>query len=104
MERRVYWGGVILLLVALLTGRSEGHTAARLCRMYGVTRITLNRWLRYFHEIFPTTTAWRLLQGRLCPPVQPGAVGELIDRFKSPRGDPQDALVACLLALQVGLA
>lgn len=104
MERRVYWGGVILVLVALRAGRSEGYTAARLCRMYGVTRITLIRWLRYFHEIFPTTTARRLLQGRLCPSLQPGAIGELIDRFTSPRGDPQDALVACLLALRVGPA
>jgi hypothetical protein len=101
--RRVYWGGVILVLTALREGRIKGCTAARLARLYGVTRPTLRRWLRYFHEIFPTTAAWRLLCARLLPPVRPGAIGELIDRFVQARGDPQDGLVACLMALRTGI-
>lgn len=101
--RRVYWGGVILVLTALREGRTKGCTAARLMRLYGVTRPTLARWLRYFHEIFPATDAWLQLRARLWPPVRPGAVGELLGRFMQIRGDPQDGLVACLLALRAGI-
>ena len=99
----MYWGGVILVLTALREGRTKGCTAARLAQLFGVTRPTLRRWLRYFHEIFPTTVAWRLLSARLCPPVRPGAIGELIGRFVQARGDPQDALVSCLMALRAGI-
>lgn len=99
----MYWGGVILVLTALREGRIKGCTAARLAQLFGVTRPTLRRWLRYFHEIFPTTAAWRLLCGRLWPPVQPGAIGELIGRFVQARGDPQDGLVTCLMALRTGI-
>jgi hypothetical protein len=101
--RRVYWGGVILVLAALREGRVKGCTAARIAQLYGVTRPTLSRWLRYFHEIFPTTNAWRLLRARLWPPLRPGAIGELLGRFVQIRGDPQGGLVAFLLALRVGI-
>jgi hypothetical protein len=100
-ERRVYWGVVILVLVALREGRTKGATAARLQQLFGVSRFTLTRWLRYFHQIFPSTNTWRLLSARLCPAVRPGSISELIHRFIQIRGDPQDGLLSCLSALRV---
>jgi hypothetical protein len=65
-----------------------------------VTRLTLVRWLRYFRDHFPQTTAWRMLVGRLWPPVrQDGLVEDLLTRFVRARGDPEQGLVACLVAL-----
>jgi hypothetical protein len=100
LGRRVYWGGVVLVLTAMREGRTKGCTAARLRQLYGVSRSTLSRWLRYFHEIFPTTTAWCLLRARLWPPVTPGAIHDLIERFMHVRGDPESGLVDCLVALR----
>lgn len=89
----------MLVISALRQGRTGGYTARRLQDLVGVTRPTLRRWLLYFREIFPLTRTWRLVRARLWPPVEPGALAELIRRFVLVRGDPEAALVACLKAL-----
>lgn len=98
--RRVYWAAVILVVTALRQGRAEGFTAQRVQAMFGVTRLTLVRWLRYFRDCFPQTARWRQLVGRLWPPVAAGAlVTDVLARFVRARGDPVQGLVACLGAL-----
>ena len=98
--RRVYWGAVVLVVTALRQGRVEGVSAQRVQRRFGITRPTLTRWLRYFREHFPQTLAWRRVAGRLWPPVQSdGLVRDLLSRFVRARGDPEQGLVACLVAL-----
>jgi hypothetical protein len=98
--RRVYWGAVLLVITALRQGRVEGVTAHRVQTLFGVTRPTLARWLRYFRECFPSTPIWRRLVGRLGPPGRPAElIGELLHRFVRARGDPAQGLVACLVAL-----
>jgi len=101
--RRVYWGAVLLGITALRQGRVVGITAQRVQARFGVTRPPLARWLRYFRDRFPETRAWRRLVGRLRPPVRPaGRVGDLLRRFVRARGDPEQGLVACLVALGGG--
>jgi hypothetical protein len=98
--RRVYWAAVVLVLTALREGRSAGSSVDRLRAMFGVTRLTLVRWRRYFRDCFPQTPRWRTLVGRLWPPVrQDGLVEDLLTRFVRARGDPEQGLVACLVAL-----
>ena len=97
--RRVYLGVVMLVVSALRQGRAEGYSARRLHDLVGVSRPTLIRWLRYFRELFPQTRSWRAICARLLPPVAPGALAELIQRFVQARGDPQAGLIACLKAL-----
>jgi hypothetical protein len=95
--RRVYWAAVVLVLTALRDGRGDGITVARLQARFGVTRLTLGRWRRYFRDAFPQTPRWRTLVGRLWPPVpRDGLVAELLGRFVRARGDPAAGLVACL--------
>jgi hypothetical protein len=89
----------MLVVTSLRQGRTEGCTARRLQDLFGVTRSTLVRWLRYFREIFPHTRAWRSICARLWPPVVPGALTELINRFVRTRDDPEAGLLACLKAL-----
>jgi hypothetical protein len=101
--RRVYWGAVVLVCTALREGRVVGITAHRLQALFGVTRPTLARWLRYFRASFPQTPTWRRLVGRLWPPGRAGAViADLLARFVRARGDPAQGLVACLAALGGG--
>ena len=98
--RRVYWAAVVLVVTALRQGRAEGVTAQRVQARFGVTRLTLVRWLRYFRDHFPQTATWRALVGRLWPPVRrDGLLGDLLGRFVRARGDPEAGLVACLGAL-----
>lgn len=75
----------------------------RLEALFGVTRPTLARWLRYFREAFPQTRAWRWLTGRLVPPVETQALpAGVVERFVRARGDPEEGLVSCLQALHLG--
>jgi hypothetical protein len=97
--RRVYWAATLLVVTALRQGRTEGFTARRVQELFGVTRPTLRRWLRYFREVFPQTRAWRALCGRLWPPVRSGALSELLERFLRARDGPEAGLIACLAAL-----
>ena len=102
-DRRVYWGAVVLVVTALRQGRVVGITAQRLQALFGVTRPTLTRWLHYFRELFPHTPTWRGLVGRLGPPGRAaGLVGDLLARFVRARGDPEQGLIACLVALGGG--
>jgi len=90
-----------LVVTALRQGRVEGITAARLRAQVGVTRPTLMRWLRYFRTCFPQTAPWRRLMGRFWPPVPAATlVADVLGRFVQTRGDPEQGLVACLLALR----
>ena len=101
--RRVYWGAVVLVVTALRQGRVAGITAHRLQVLFGVTRPTLTRWLRYFRELFPQTPTWRRLVGRLGPAGPPAElIGDVLARFVRARGAPAQGLVACLVALGGG--
>ena len=101
--RRVDGGAVVLVVTALRQGRVVGITAQRLQALFGVTRPTLTRWLRYFRELFPQTPTWRGLVGRLGPAGPPAElIGDVLARFVRARGDPEQGLVACLVALGGG--
>lgn len=98
--RRVYWGAVVLVLTALREGRVKGITADGLRARFGVTRLTLRRWRRYFREHFPQTATWRRLVSHFWPPVPAATrVADVLGRFILARGDPEQGLVACLVAL-----
>jgi hypothetical protein len=98
--RRVYWAAVFLVVVALRQGRTRGYTVERLKALFGVSRPTLARWMRYFREVFPHSQPWRRLSGRVLPPVSEEQlpVG-LLARFVQARGDPHEGLISCLRAL-----
>ncbi len=93
----------MLVVTALRQGRDQGYTVERLKNLFGVTRVTLNRWLRYFRDLFPVSQMWLQLSGRLMPPVARHELPRgLIGRFAQARGDPQRGLTACLQAIFLG--
>jgi len=63
--RRVYWGGVVVILTAVLQGRDRGYSYNKLRRMFGVTRQTLKGWQAWFRDELHKTTAWQVNCGML---------------------------------------
>ena len=63
--RRVYWGAVVLVLTAILQGRSRGHTYSELQRRFGVNRLTLKRWQAWFAGELRRTRCWQSICGAL---------------------------------------
>ena len=105
LGRRVYWAGVILVLVTLRQQRLDGRDAARLRRQVGVSRATLARWLSWFRSEFPATPWWQRLRGRVdgavCNEQLPSA---LVQHFVAAHGEEEAGLVACLRFLAEGHA
>ena len=101
--RRVYWGVVIIVVTALRQQRAEGSSARKLQELFGVTRLSLKRWLGYFREVFPQSAMWRKLCGRWMPPVTAESIPlAILDRLGLARDDPQAILIRCLCLLVVG--
>jgi len=71
LGRRVYLGVVVVLATAL----AHGVTARRLRELrgaLGVDRRTLERWRRWWREVFPATRFWKEARARFLPPVPEG--------------------------------
>jgi hypothetical protein len=103
LGRRVYWAGVILLAVTLRQRRVTGPSAGQVMRELGVSRKTLKRWMAWFAEVFPTTSLWRRIRGRVAATVRDDALPEsLVAQFEAVRADLEHALVSCLELLASG--
>jgi hypothetical protein len=99
----VYWGAVIIVVTALRQQRAEGVSARKIFTLFGVTRLTLKRWLAYFREVFPQSAIWQKLCGRWMPPVTPESIPlAILERLGPARDDPHAILIRCLCLLVVG--
>lgn len=87
LDRRVYFGVVVMLVTALAHGTTPRRVAA-LRRELGIDRRTLTRWRRWWQESFPTSAFWREHGARLMPPLLPDRLPRaLLDRFAA-RAEP----------------
>ncbi len=87
-DRKVYWGVVILAIVTLKQGHTEGYSAGKLMRLFGISRHTLKRWINYFRQNFPVSDRWKRIKGFVAFEIPgdliPGAlVLFLIERARS---------------------
>jgi hypothetical protein len=97
LGRRVYWGCVILVVLALRQQRVDGASAGKLQRMFAIPRKTLMRWFAYFRDEFPVSAKWQRLRGRVPPSVDNQRLpGSLLECFLGTAGSVQGALVDCL--------
>jgi hypothetical protein len=103
LGRRVYWAGVVLIVVALRQRRPDSYSVARIQKVFGVTRPTLLRWMSFFASAFRTSPTWQVCRGRVPCGVDAAELpASLLEHFAACRGDPQEGLVACLRFLAVG--
>jgi len=94
---------VLLLVSALRQVLNPTVTLEQLKARFGVWRSTVNRWRRYFRDIFAKSAGYRRLAGHLMPPIGSGLLpGALLDRFYQGCGEPEVALVTCLRTLALG--
>ena len=101
--RRVYWAPVLLLVSALRQGTSPVFTLERLKAFCGVWRSTVNRWQRYFRDLFAKSSSYRRLSGYLMPPIAADNIPRgLLERFYMACGEPEAALVTCLRTFALG--
>ncbi len=95
--RRVYFAGVILLVVTLRQRRAAGTSLRSLQRRFGVSPSPVARSMKWFAEVFPTTTLWKRLRGRVSPLVRDDQLPDsLVRMFESSAPDPEGAVVSCL--------
>jgi hypothetical protein len=103
MGRRVYWAGVILVVMALRQNRPESASAISLMEMFGMSRKTLVRWMAYFRETFPFSTQWQKLRGRVDASVGNSELpGSLLTYFIRFADSEEEGLVSCLQFLASG--
>jgi hypothetical protein len=95
--RRVYWGCVILVVMALRQGRTTGFSINKIMKMFAIDRKTVCRWILYFREYFPTTDRWRKLRGRVSAQVQDSSLPTgLLEYFFDHCRSYEIGLLGCL--------
>jgi hypothetical protein len=100
MGRRVYWGCVILVVMALRQKRPGGASARRLQTIFAISRSTLARWFAYFKEEFPRSAKWQSLRGRVISWVEDDRLpASLLECFLSEAQTAEGGLVGCLCFL-----
>lgn len=103
LDRKVYWGAVVLISVAARQRRLVGATADNLRRMFGVSGATLKRWLAFFRDEFPQSRRWQQVRGRVAANVRDGDLPDaLLAQFDHSRGGGEETLAACLRFLASG--
>lgn len=96
LGRRVYLAAVVVLASAMRHGLSA-RRVAELRALTGVSRRTLERWRRWWLELFTVTPLWKGLRGQLAAPVDLERLpASLLERYA---GEPEEQLVALLRQL-----
>ena len=103
LGRRIYWGGIILVAMALRQRRPNGWTARKVMLALEIPEKTLSRWAQYWREIFPESPRWKELRGKVIAVVQDTELpGALLDYFLQDNAPEEEALVGCLRFLATG--
>jgi hypothetical protein len=86
--------GAVFVLASAMRHGLCGRRIAELREVIGVSRRTLERWRRWWLEIFHTTPTWKEAQGRFAVPVEASRLpASLLERFE---GEPGEQLSAAL--------
>lgn len=98
LGRKVYLGAVVLISIVVRQRSLASHSAKKLRAMFGMSKTTLARWLRFFLVEFPTSARWKVLRGLVSARVRDDAMPDaLLAEFdRRPDGPGPAALSACL--------
>lgn len=104
LGRKVYWGAIVLVVVALKQRRPGSFSAAKLRSLFDVSWETVKRWMAYFSEVFPSSDIWQRRRGSVsCTVGNDDLPAGLIELFiGASGGDEQTGLVRCLEFLAGG--
>ena len=103
MGRRVFWAPVILVVTTLRQQRSTGSGAKKLKELLGVSKETLERWMRFYREVFPASESWRRVRGLVGGEVRDQELPSgLLEQFMARFEEPERAVAGCLRFLATG--
>ena len=103
MDRRVYFRVAILIITTLNQSKPQEYSKNMLSKMLEVNRKTINRWLAYFREIFPTSQMWKTVRGFISPAVTTlGLPSSLLKYCLGHTPSSEIAIINCLLLLTTG--
>lgn len=103
MGRNVYWRAVILIVVTLRQGKPQRRSINKLQEMFSISRKTIVRWIHYFRKVFPKSSQWQRLRGRLSARVgNDNLPGRLLTYFFSYYSSISEGLIGCLRFLASG--
>jgi hypothetical protein len=105
MGRRVYWAGIIMVVMALRQRKVDGWSVRQLMDRFGISRKTLLRWMDYFRNVFPCSAQWQRLRGKISSEVENSELpGALLDYFLKHNKSPEKGFIDCLHFLAKGSA
>ncbi len=103
MDRRVYFRVVILLTTTLNQRAPQEYSKNILSKMLDADRKTINRWLRYFREIFPKSKTWKAVRGFISPAVGSSMLpGSLFGHCLENNRFITQGVINCLVLLVTG--
>jgi hypothetical protein len=74
-----------------------------LVRKFEVSRNTVVRWIRYFHEVFPQSQQWQRLRGLISAQISNHDLPRgLVEYFLRTQASSSGGLANCLLFLVSG--
>ncbi len=104
MDRKVYFRSVILIVLTLRHNKPQEYSKARLIRLFGISRKTINRWLVFFSELFPRSNLWKMIRGRISSSVQNNNLpGSLVNYFLQHIQTTEEAIINCNRLLATNL-
>lgn len=74
LGRKVYFKVSILVMLTLKQGHPESYSFRQIGDLFKVSRQTLKRWIVYFKEVFPVSSVWQRLRGRVGLEVSQGSL------------------------------
>lgn len=102
LGRKVYLGGIVVLIGAMRCGVSPARVR-RLHELVGVSRHTVSRWRKWWSEQLPVTPFWRAMVGTLMPPISTADLpASLLERFTGTPGERLILLLRALAPVSVG--
>lgn len=97
MGRRVYWGVVILVVLAFRQNNPDCASARKIQEIFGISRETLKRWIDYYQDVFPHTSKWQRLRSRVISTVSNSELpGGLLKYFIECYKSTEKGVIECL--------
>jgi hypothetical protein len=95
--RKVYWGAVILIVTTLWQQNPRKYSINMLAEKFKISRNSVVRWIRYFHDAFPKSSGWYRLRGLISAEVgNTNLPGALVEFFIQSQASSFRGLINCL--------
>lgn len=103
LGRKVYWGGIVMVVTALRQQRRGGWSIRKLRETFGMSYSTILRWEAFYREAFAKSRRWKELRGLLSSRVRSDELPlSLVEHFMAQGGDGMQRFVELLCFVAVG--